>query len=241
MESDRELDGGPRDQRGLPAWLTASPAELAGLAVLVSGALVATLLLWFDAAARPEPASLIPVGSQAADQVGAAVDAQGQAHGAAPGAERSVPDDAPVVDGEVVVHVSGAVERPGLVVLRTGARVGDAVTGAGGASSDAELGSLNLARVVTDGEQVHVPVRGETPRTAPADEPGVAGPSGRLDLNHASATELEALPGIGPAKASAILRHRQEHGPFTVPGDLRDVPGIGEATFQALADLVTVG
>jgi competence protein ComEA len=153
-----------------------------------------------------------------------------------------------VASGEVVVHVSGAVRRPGLLTLPAGARVGDAIEAAGGPTEDADVDRLNLARPLQDGEHVHLPRHGEElPRSADPPAGGGTGAdasgtdaAGRIDLNRASAAELETLPGIGPAKASAIVSHRDEHGPFRTPGDLRAVPGIGEKTFQRLADLVTV-
>jgi competence protein ComEA len=165
----------------------------------------------------------------------------------------------PAAAVELIVHVSGAVRSPGLVTLPGGARVGDALEAAGGAEDDAELAALNLARPLEDGEQVHVLRVGEEPpawwtgAAGSGAAPAVAGPApdaagpptggarladGRLDLNRATTDELETLPGIGPAKAAAIVRHREEHGPFRQPGDLRAVSGIGEKTFQNLADLV---
>ncbi|MDQ4129519.1 MAG: ComEA family DNA-binding protein, partial [Actinomycetota bacterium] len=126
-----------------------------------------------------------------------------------------------------------------------GARVADALEAAGGAVPDAALDALNLARPLADGDQVLVPLPGATPPTVPAAAATTAGngarrPDGRLDLNRASADELEELPGIGEVLAARIVSWREEHGPFTSVGQLRDVPGIGERTFQNLADLLSV-
>jgi competence protein ComEA len=139
------------------------------------------------------------------------------------------------------VHVTGAVALPGLLTLAPGARVGDAVAAAGGALPDAWLDRVNLARPVADGEQVHVPRVGEDAPPPAASGPTSQGilPDGRVDLNRATAEELATLPGIGPARAAAIIAAREEQ-PFDEPGDLRRVPGIGEATFQRLAPLVAV-
>jgi competence protein ComEA len=150
-----------------------------------------------------------------------------------------------VGSGWVMVHVSGAVGAPGLVTLPTGSRVDDAVNAAGGMLVDGDPAAINLARPLDDGEHVHVPVVGEPPVGAPTGPPSTgegssSGTSGPVDLNRASVEELQTLPGIGPAKAAAIVEHRQTVGPFAVPGDLRGVPGIGEKTFQALADRVVV-
>src|SRR5690606_18063697 len=111
-----------------------------------------------------------------------------------------------------------------------------AVQAAGGALPDAELEHVNLARLVEDGEHVHLARPGDRPPstdTAGTDV-GATRPDGRIDLNRADTEELEQLPGIGPARAAAIIEHRANNGPFAAPGDLRAVPGIGEATFQRL-------
>lgn len=196
------------------AWFSASPAELVGLGMLLLGGVAcAGVLLWW----APAQGATGPVAS--------------------PGPVPAAPTAAPVT-----VHVAGAVLRPGLVELPAGARVADAIAAAGGAGPDADLGALNLAREVSDGERVGVPLAG-----APGGEPAVGAatgtavlPDGRVDLNAASAEELETLPGVGPVLAARIVSHRDEHGPFAVAGDLRAVPGIGERTFQRLAPLVTV-
>jgi competence protein ComEA len=156
----------------------------------------------------------------------------------------SAPDatDAPATS-TVTVHVTGGVVAAGVVTLPGDARVGDAVTAVGGRTDDADLERINLARVLVDGEHIHVPRVGEEPIVAVPEASGGAGAvgtDGLLDLNRATAEELETLPGIGPTRAAAIVEHREEHGPFAVPGDLRAVSGIGEATFQTLAPLVVV-
>ena len=239
-------DDGPRSSSArLGAWFEASPVELIGLAVLLVGAIAVTVMVLWDTGRRPS--ELPPTAS-----IGSGVDhaGRGDAGASTSGADPHAPGrhdatgngDGEVEDaGEVVVHVSGAVNRRGVVTLPVGARVGDAITAAGGATTDADLDRLNLARLLADGEQVHVPAEGE--EVPPTDDPVGAGvgADGRVDLNRASQEELETLPGIGPAKAAAIIEHRTSVGPFEVPGDLRAVPGIGERTFQQLADLVTVG
>lgn len=224
------------------AWLHASPVEVVGLAVLLLGALTVTALVAWDGWRRPS--ELPPAAS-----VGTTVDQPSEGDGADPGhpapapGNRAAPDasaEAPD-DAEVVVHVSGAVHAGGVVTLAAGSRVTDAIAAAGGTTGDADTDRLNLARVLVDGEQVHVPVEGEAvPDPANPGEGGATGPDGRIDLNRATQEDLETLPGIGPAKASAILDHRESVGAFEAPGDLREVPGIGERTFQQLADLVTV-
>lgn len=135
----------------------------------------------------------------------------------------------------ITVHVAGAVERPGLVRVPEGARVGEALAAAGGASSAANLGSVNLAAPLADGQQVVVPVRGPD-GSREASETS----DGRVHLNTADATDLEELPGVGPVLAERIIAHREEHGPFEAVEDLLDVPGIGEGKLASLRDLVAV-
>jgi len=132
--------------------------------------------------------------------------------------------------GGVVVDVSGAVEAPGLVELSAGARVADAIEAAGGASADAVLDELNLARRVEDGEQILVP------RVGDDEEPG----GGLINLNRADAGELESLPGVGPVLAERIVADREANGPFASVDDLGRVPGVGGAIVGALAGVATV-
>ena len=155
----------------------------------------------------------------------------------------------------MVVHVVGAVVRPGVVTLGPGSRVSAAMDRAGGATADADLARLNLARVVADGERLYVPKVGETDIPAALDEaPGAGGaavPGGvaspgvevdvdAVDLNTADQATLETLPGIGPSLAQRILAWRDEHGRFSAVEDLLDVSGIGDGRFADLQDRVRV-
>jgi len=152
----------------------------------------------------------------------------------------------------LVVHVVGAVRRPGLYRLREGARVADAVARAGGAARGAELTALNLAAPLVDGVQVLVPRRlatagvveatgGDAPGAASAEAaPGTVGALGsKLSLSSATADQLDELPGVGPITAQKILDYRAEHGPFRSVDDLDAVPGIGPTRIEQLRDLVT--
>lgn len=156
--------------------------------------------------------------------------------------------------GSVVVHVTGAVSRPGVVTLPPGSRVTDAINAVGGASAEADTQQLNLARVLSDGEQIRVPRIGEVlpdpapqpggatapgARTAPG-KSGDGGASGTVNINTASASELEKLPGIGPALAQRIVEYRDSHGPFASVDSLTDVPGIGKAKLEGLREQATV-
>jgi competence protein ComEA len=142
----------------------------------------------------------------------------------------------------VVVHVAGAVERPGVYELDAGSRVEAAIAAAGGASPQADLGALNLAAVVIDGTQIYVPEPGEVPPVAVSvgaealsGEEAAVGP---IDVNRATAAQLETLPGVGPATAAAIITERERNGPFVSVDDLERVPGIGPAKLAGFADQV---
>lgn len=148
----------------------------------------------------------------------------------------------PTTAGTVVVHVAGAVQHPGVVSLPAGSRVVDAVTAAGGAVEGADLDRLNLAARIADGERVLVARVGDPPSAAPVPEaPAGDGTSDApIDLNTATADELEGLPGIGPTLAAAIIEERDRRGGFTDVGQLRQVPGIGDRRFAQVRDRVRV-
>jgi competence protein ComEA len=144
----------------------------------------------------------------------------------------------------LLVDVSGAVVSPDVVRVPEGARARDAIQAAGGFTANAERSAVNLAAPLTDGSQLYVPLHGEAPpplAAAPAARgPAVAGPSSTLNLNTATAADLEALPGIGPALAERIVAYRGEHGPFRDAKSLTDVPGIGEKLLARFVDRLTV-
>jgi competence protein ComEA len=164
----------------------------------------------------------------------------------------------PKPDEPVVVSVIGLVNKPGLVTLKPGARIADALTAAGGALDGADLVGLNMARRVTDGEQIIVGIASapgqpvamgsstssQTDASAPSATPATAGktptPGGVVDLNTATVEQLDALPGIGPVTAAAIIAWRDANGRFTSVDQLGDVDGIGPARLEKLRDLVRV-
>ena len=151
-------------------------------------------------------------------------------------------DEAP----PIWVHVAGAVKDPGVYRMKQGQRVYEVLQKAT-PLEDADVDSLNLAEVLRDSQKIYVPKKGENPPSSPASS-GHAGGGGSasptpvfpINVNTASQSELEQLPGIGPVLASAIIARRDQFGPFERPEDLKEVPGIGDKTFARIAPLVTV-
>lgn len=154
-----------------------------------------------------------------------------------------------VAGGSITVDVRGDVERPGPIELPAGSRVVDAVAAAGGATG--RYGPVNLARVLSDGEQIRIgpdPGASAPPDSPPSPSasvpggtPGDPGAAGLIDINSATATELEDLDGVGPVLAAAIVQWRTDNGPFTSVEDLLDVSGIGDATLDGMRHQISVG
>ena len=139
----------------------------------------------------------------------------------------------------LVVHVVGAVRRPGLYRLTDGARIADALRRAGGATRRADLSLVNLAAPVSDGTQVVVPRRAPpVPEGAVEGSPGAASTSGPVHLNTATIEQLDELPGVGPVTAQKIIDYREQHGAFSSVDDLDAIPGIGPARLEQLRELV---
>lgn len=210
------------------------------LAVAVALAVtVAAVLAWF-ARPRSEPVAAPDVPLSAPPAPGS-----GAVPVATPGGTGAVPAAA---SGELVVAVTGKVRRPGLVRLRAGARVADAVEAAGGMLPGADIAYLNVARKVVDGELILVGVTAPPGAGVPVPEqaaggvaaPGAGPPGAPVNLNTATPAQLDALPGVGPVLAQRIVDHRERHGAFRNVGDLRQVSGIGKARYEQLKDLVTV-
>jgi competence protein ComEA len=208
-------------------------AHLAAVAVLVAAVMAA--LAW-TAVRASDPGDLVPARSLTGSTPAVVTPAAWASASPAPAASGSA---AP----EVVVDVTGKVRRPGIVRLPAGSRVVDAVEAAGGPRRGVDLGSLNLARVLVDGEQVVVglPAPPGVAASAASAPGSTGGPPGALvNLNTATQTELETLPGIGPVTAQAILQWRTDHGAFSAVDELMEVSGIGEATLADMAPFVTV-
>lgn len=214
--------------------------------VVVAAVVLGVRVAWAKAASAPERVGSSAVsaggGSALASRASTPSGFGSQVVTGGPGGPGGVPSG----PQQLVVHVVGMVKRPGVVLLRPGARVRDAVGNAGGALPGADLAAVNLARVVVDGEQVRVPRPGEA-ASAPdasssgpdgAGAPGSAG--GLVNLNTASESALEELPGVGPVLAQRIIDWRTEHGRFTSVDELAEVSGIGEKMFAQLQGKVTV-
>jgi len=152
---------------------------------------------------------------------------------------RPVPTETPLI-----VHITGAVPRPGVYALAQGSRVQDAISAAGGFLAEAEKKGINLARALEDGEQLDVPyVEGASPVIATDAPPVIQDPSATelININFASQVELESLPGIGPTTAQKIIAYREQNGPFLTIEEIINVPGIGPGTYERIKDLITVG
>jgi len=152
---------------------------------------------------------------------------------------RPVPTETPLI-----VHITGAVPRPGVYALAQGSRVQDAISAAGGFLADANKTGINLARALEDGEQVDIPyMEGASPviPEGPAATEAPVNSTELININIASQAELESLPGIGPTTAQKIIQHREQNGPFLTTEDIINVSGIGPGTYERIKDLITVG
>lgn len=232
---------------GLRGRVGVQPAHLAVVAVLVAVG-VAVTAWWVVRADGTEVAPLAVRSAPAAASASppAPEGAPSAAAPTAPVSGTATPGATGVADGasEVVVDVAGKVRRPGIVVLPPGSRVADALERAGGPRPGVSLTSLNLARVLVDGEQILVGIQpapgvAASAATAPGSTP--SGSAGELvNLNTADATQLEELPEVGPVTAEAIIAWRTENGGFTAVEELLEVDGIGEKTLATIAPHVTV-
>lgn len=159
--------------------------------------------------------------------------------------EQDVAKTGEAESASVVVHVAGAVNVPGVYELAMGARVDDALRAAGGARDAAAIDALNLARILVDGEQVYVATVDELAAGASGGGASAAGGASQatgtaVNVNTATAADLDALPGIGPSTAQKIVDDRTANGPFATIEDLMRVSGIGAAKVESLRDLVSV-
>ncbi|WP_235529044.1 helix-hairpin-helix domain-containing protein [Phycicoccus sp. Root101] len=263
----RPTPPGPRffalPQSLVGARLSGPRAAVAGLLIVVVVAAVGfgVRVAWARAASAPEVVAPAEPGSavvgRAAGATGFASSSTASGGGGPPGTDRAATT--------LTVHVVGQVRKPGVITLPAGSRVADAVARAGGAVRGADLAAVNLARLLVDGEQIRIPKPGESALPAGAGTGNVGGagsgsgpgsgpgggatgggtgaagaPGAKVDLNRATAAELEELPGVGPVLAQRILDWRTEHGRFASVDELGEVSGIGEKIFAQLQPKVTV-
>lgn len=233
-------------------------ARLAGRygALARAGAVCALVALLALAAALAGGRAALEGGAVEIERAGAAA-AEGDREQAGPGTGAGDGADAgedaggapePSEPETLVVHVDGAVAAPGVYELPAGSRADDAVRAAGGLAEGADTSALNLAAPVSDGEKVHVPREGEdapaaTSPTSSGEAAGAAtGAAAQplVNINTASAEELDVLPGVGPATAVAIVEDREANGPFSSPEDLMRVSGIGEKKYARLEAMICV-
>lgn len=240
LEEQGDLDSSLPRPDSAPHWVCQARAWViwfgAGRLVATSLAVVAITIggWWLLRSPRPPTEAALPYASTATS--GAPAAATGDVAPPSP----PPPDTAA---GDVTVHVAGAVARPGVYTLPPGSLVNDAIVRAGGATRRADLDVVNLAAELADGSQVFVPEPGEQVPAAsamPVGSPAPSIPVGPVNLNTATVEQLDTLPGVGPATASAIVLHREQSGPFASVDDLEAVPGIGPAKMEAVRELVSV-
>jgi competence protein ComEA len=222
-----------------------APGHVTAVALMVALALGVTAWWVLRADADGEP---VPASSPA--DLSSAVTVAGPSGVPGPSPVGGSPSAGTAGAGEgekavVVVDVAGRVRRPGIATLPVGARVIDALDAAGGARPGVDLTSLNLARVLVDGEQIVVgvpPPGGIAAPAASAPQPanGTTSSTPLVNLNTATQVELEELPGVGPVTAAAILQWRTDNGAFTAVDELLEVSGIGDATLAEIAPFVTL-
>ncbi len=210
------------DEPAEPSVARLLPGGAAVAALIAVVVLIAAVGVWRQAATREHSHTLAQSSSERAESGSAPVEAGPSPH---------VPASAGGKADDVVVYVSGAVASPGVLTLPASSRVIDAITAAGGATPEADLESINLARVIVDGEQIRVGVVGESPPVT--SEAGT--PAGTcIRLATATEAELQTLPGIGPALATRIISYRATHPRLSTVEELDEVPGIGPSLIEKI-------
>ena len=161
--------------------------------------------------------------------------------------ENNIDEENEVLE-EIVVHVTGEVNKPGIVVLKSNSRIADAINKAGGATKEADLNQINLAYILEDGQKIYIPNKNEKIDEDEYITEGNRNNIGnnnskegeKVNINEAMQTELEELPGIGPSLASRIIEYREQNGDFKKIEELQNVKGIGDAKYNDIKDKVTV-
>lgn len=228
--AERWVPGGGRSVGLLRMFVRRHRVMVLGSTVLVTVGLAGALVVLGLGAAAPR--------SEAPPPLPAAV-VSSAAVSTAPATSSDTSAGSP---SSIVVSVVGTVADAGVVTLTEGARVADAISAAGGNTAGAPVTGVNLARKVSDGEQIYVGIPAPPTAAPGGPEPSGAGAgTGKVDINTADAEQLDTLPGVGPATAEKILAWREKHGSFSSVNQLLDVRGIGDATLADMRDRVTVG
>ncbi|MFJ5957216.1 helix-hairpin-helix domain-containing protein [Paenarthrobacter sp. NPDC092416] len=233
----------PVDAPSIPRLRWRSPRRVV-LVIAAAACLMVGWQVWSFAAGTPTIEPLSPSTS-------ASSSSPAEPPAGTPGRGDPETSEGPRGEGKLLVHVAGAVQKPGVVELPAGSRVFQAVEAAGGATPAADLNGLNLAEVVQDGAKIHVPVLGEPVAGGAVSEgPVGSGSSGatagtgvgtpKVNINTASLEELGTLPRVGPVTAQRIVDWRKEHGPFASIDELDAIDGIGPKLMESLRNLVTV-
>jgi competence protein ComEA len=206
--------------------------QLAGIIVLLIVTVIGSALFYVNS--RPKPVVVVK-----ADERKAASHEKQEEHAATPAQE-------PI---QLHVHVAGAVTKPGVYMLGDGSRIVDAISVAGGGAPDADEDALNLAAKLIDGQRVYVPKKGEAPQQpisgmsvggdySVTGDPAATG--GKINLNLATAEQLDSLSGVGEVTAKKIIDHRTKNGPFKRVEDIMQIDGIGQKKFEKLKDEISV-
>lgn len=161
--------------------------------------------------------------------------------------ENNIDEENEVLE-EIIVHITGEVNKPGIVVLKSNSRIADAINEAGGATKEADLNQINLAYILEDGQKIYIPNKNEKIDEDEYITEGNGNNIGnsnskegeKVNINEAMQTELEELPGIGPSLASRIIEYREQNGDFKKIEELQNVKGIGDAKYNDIKDKVTV-
>jgi competence protein ComEA len=214
-----------------------SRGETIGLALVVAVTLIGSGL-WY-VRSLPRPVSIAAAFRSPAGGGGTVAVAGAAVEGTGTAASSTTASPSPLV---LIVDVAGWVRSPGVYELHQGDRIVDAIDAAGGAKKGAGLISLNLAALLTDGQQVLVPPPAPPGSTSTGIVPGTTTAGGQtlVNINTADETQLEGLDGVGPVLAQRIIDYRTEHGRFTSVDQLDDVSGIGPATLESLRPQVTI-
>lgn len=155
--------------------------------------------------------------------------------------ENKIENDSEIKKEKIKVHIAGSVVNEGIIELEEGDRIADAIKEAGGTTANANLNKINLAYKLQDGQKIYIPNQNEEDEQNDNEDIITnINETNKININTATQTELEALPGIGPSTAIKIINYRNTNGKFKKIEDIKNVPGIGEAKFQNIEEQITV-